>query len=526
MKDKIFSKLNIKNYNNQLEEILENKNYSENAKNVLLTILYKVENTYPEYIKLKGRVISKDEYICNLFNIIQNKCNEITIVKNIVDDIKSVYKNIKIDLNNKRIESYQIDKVMLYCLATIDNKDVKVANKYEDIKKAFCEFVQDAYIENTVEIVRDFNVWSWEISRKEIFNYMQNIVVQNISMLITQERLYKILLNSNKKDFLIEINEEIAKRYGKEFSDVFIQTLISFIIQTYLSKNKKNVMNIESKILKYKNDEEENKKEEKNRIKLENEKIKLTKKIKKLDKMLKSKELLKAEYIKYNKRLIKNNKEKISSQKFVEKIKRERNHYRVQLKKNLKLQNINTDVELNNEILRQEKINFLESLRLDNPKDLMLENFMNLQKLFMKVIEGEILKFESNKALFYLIKKIRYYCLLPINLKDNMDKIKTFSMQLEKIKLKMIEKSIDKKLIIRITKDKKLNYEILKHIFEMKSLELENIFIQIVKDREGNLKVNFFDKDTLENTKTFENVDFKNILIRYNKNIKIFSNIK
>lgn len=526
MRDKIFSKLNIKNYNNQLEEILENKRFSENAKNVLLTILYKVENNYPEYVKLKGKVISKDEYIYNLFNIIQNDCEEILIIKNIVEDIKEVYKNIKIDSKNKKIESYQIDKVMLYSLASIDSREIKIAEKYEDVKKAIYDFVKYAYIENTVEVVRDFNVWSWEISRKEIFNYMENIVVQIISMLITQEKFYKILLNSSQKDFFIEIREEIAKRYGEEFSNVFIHTLISFIIQTYLSKNKRNVLAVKSKIEKYKNDEEENIKLEKEKIKLENEKIKLLEKIKNLDEILKSKALLKKEYIKFNKRLLKNNKTKITPSKFIEKLKKERKKYRIKLKENIEARNKDVNSELNNEVLRQDKINYLETLKLDNPKDSMMENFMNIQKLFMKVIEGEIQKFESNKLLFYLIKKIRYYCLIPINIKENIEDVKPFFELVNKIKMKIIEKSVNNKLLIRVTKEEHLNYEILKHIFKMKSLSLENVSIQILKDREGNLKVNFFDKDTLENARIFKNVNFKDITIKYNKNIKIFSNIK
>ena len=42
-KEDIFSKLNIKDYNNQLEDVLENKSFSEDTKNILLNILYKIE---------------------------------------------------------------------------------------------------------------------------------------------------------------------------------------------------------------------------------------------------------------------------------------------------------------------------------------------------------------------------------------------------------------------------------------------------------------------------------------------------
>ena len=47
-KSKILSKLNIdiKDYNNELEKILENKLFSYDVKYLLLSMLYKFENAY------------------------------------------------------------------------------------------------------------------------------------------------------------------------------------------------------------------------------------------------------------------------------------------------------------------------------------------------------------------------------------------------------------------------------------------------------------------------------------------------
>ena len=45
-KENIFSRLNSKDYNNQLEIILEDKKFSENIKNLLLSMLYKIEAGY------------------------------------------------------------------------------------------------------------------------------------------------------------------------------------------------------------------------------------------------------------------------------------------------------------------------------------------------------------------------------------------------------------------------------------------------------------------------------------------------
>ena len=43
-KEKILSKLNIKDYTKEFEKILEKKNFSQDTKNLLLSMLYNIEN--------------------------------------------------------------------------------------------------------------------------------------------------------------------------------------------------------------------------------------------------------------------------------------------------------------------------------------------------------------------------------------------------------------------------------------------------------------------------------------------------
>ena len=43
-KEKILAKLSIKDYKNELESILENKQFDEEAKSLLLSIFYKLDN--------------------------------------------------------------------------------------------------------------------------------------------------------------------------------------------------------------------------------------------------------------------------------------------------------------------------------------------------------------------------------------------------------------------------------------------------------------------------------------------------
>ena len=61
--------------------ILEKKSFDESAKNLLLSILYKIEASYKDYEKTKPNVMSKEEYIKRFIQIIQENCDHLNICK-------------------------------------------------------------------------------------------------------------------------------------------------------------------------------------------------------------------------------------------------------------------------------------------------------------------------------------------------------------------------------------------------------------------------------------------------------------
>ena len=56
-KEKLFSKFNVIDYNEKLEEILERKHFSEEAENLLLSVFYKVQGCYKDYKVVKNNKI-------------------------------------------------------------------------------------------------------------------------------------------------------------------------------------------------------------------------------------------------------------------------------------------------------------------------------------------------------------------------------------------------------------------------------------------------------------------------------------
>ena len=76
---KLFSKL--KDYNEILEAVLDKKYFSSNIKNILLSMIYKLEIAYPDYVEIKRNVRNKDDFLEEIIDIIRNYCEHIQIVE-------------------------------------------------------------------------------------------------------------------------------------------------------------------------------------------------------------------------------------------------------------------------------------------------------------------------------------------------------------------------------------------------------------------------------------------------------------
>ena len=62
-KEKLLRKIHMKDYTNSLEKILEDKQFSVDTKNLLLSMVYKIENSYKDYEKTKVQVCDKVEFL-------------------------------------------------------------------------------------------------------------------------------------------------------------------------------------------------------------------------------------------------------------------------------------------------------------------------------------------------------------------------------------------------------------------------------------------------------------------------------
>ena len=304
-KKNLLEKLVKKDYNNELEKVLETKQFDENVKSTLLGILYKIEAAYKDLETVKKDVQTKEEYVANIIEIIQNDCDSIEIVK--MSDTENKIPNGKtyiVDKEKKKIISYPIERKLLYAIEKISKKNKIVKDEYFLINETLSELINVGNNINMVEPLRDFNGYSWTTIPQEIESIDHNLIYQDLRILIGHKFLNKWIKNN---EFIIDyfylFKEELESRYGKKNKEKIIELLskISILLSIKYNKEKyENIIETKKKI----EDELKNLYNKEKFVEETTEaKIKIMKEIKQIDETVNDKELLQKEYISRNEKL-------------------------------------------------------------------------------------------------------------------------------------------------------------------------------------------------------------------------------
>ena len=201
-KKNLLEKIVKKDYNNELEKILEEKQFDENVKNTLLGILYKIEAAYKDLETVKKDIETKEEYISNILDIMKNDCDSIKIIK-MNDEENKIPQNktYLINKEKKEIIAYPIERKLLYSIAKIGKKDKIVKDDYFIINKTLSELINVGDNINIVEPLRDFNGYSWTSIPQEIESIDHNLIYQNLRIIVGHKFLNKWIKNN---EFIID----------------------------------------------------------------------------------------------------------------------------------------------------------------------------------------------------------------------------------------------------------------------------------------------------------------------------------
>lgn len=526
-KDNLFNKLDKivkKNYNNELENILEHKEYDESVKNLLLGLLYKIEAAYQDYYTVKREVNSKDEYIENFLDIIRNVCKNIKFVKPNTEEADKIgNKTFLVDKDNKQIICYPIEKKLLYSLIKLSNKDNLIKEKYFLLDTTMTNLLNIGYNINTVEPLRDFNGWSWSTLVKEIESIEYNLVYQNLLMIVGYKFLNNwIKVNEYIIDYIEYLVSELEKQYeNKKIINEMLEIIykLSILLEAKynpLTKEKMNELYLE---LKDKKNKYENKKEYISD--LTERKKELIAQIRHIDTVLNNKDLLLSEYEERNSKLPLE--QKIFSAKVLNTIMvKEREDCYLELE-NCN-ENINPQKFVKNKYEVIEKLERLELLQGENLEKNIQELLVELQIYFMSFMNERVRKSDNRNEIIDLIFEIRYYEQLPINQNEEIKNIKNLNKYLDKLKNNLIQKACDEKIIYRFNEDNEINNMILNSIFDIRIINLEKIFLKIIKEKED-IYIQLFDEDIFEEKIKIENIDEnvkRELIFKFNKKIKLF----
>lgn len=190
MKGKLFSKL--KDYNHVLDKMLEEKNFSEDAKNLLLSMIYKIESSYSDYAQIKGVFQKQKEFIDEIIDIVSNNCKYIFLIDPKKDGVQLLKKENVLALTDEkeqRIYSYPTEQAILYGIMEIKPKYFYIPNNYYYIKKQFQKLLVEGTILDSTEVIRNFNGWSWNVAEDTGINHVANMVYQTIRILLDEEFL-------------------------------------------------------------------------------------------------------------------------------------------------------------------------------------------------------------------------------------------------------------------------------------------------------------------------------------------------
>ena len=206
----LFSKMRFNDYNLILENVLENKYFSSNIKSLLLSMIYKIENSYEDYKIIKHIDKTKDEFLQEIIDIIKEYCDNVKLVEPNSQDAEIIKNNNVFSITNTKersILAYPTELSLLYGIIDIMPKYFYIESSFL-FKSAMQRLLLSGSNQNVLEVLSDFNGWSWDINLEYKNNLQANIIYQNLIIMFGQEKIDNWMRqNLSRKSILPELKK-------------------------------------------------------------------------------------------------------------------------------------------------------------------------------------------------------------------------------------------------------------------------------------------------------------------------------
>lgn len=471
-------------YNLILEKILDSKYFSSNSKSLLFSMIYKLEEFYKDYSIVKNIDTTKEEFLNLILDTIKKYCDNIKLIE--PEDAEILQENNILALTNEKERSilcYPTENALLYAISDIMPKYFYITDDFE-YKNSFQRTLVNGYNYNTLEILSDFNGWSWDVNISNKKNFQDNLIYQNLVI------MFGNIFMEEWKSRAIKDNsslEDIKKYFAKtQYFELLCQYLVFGLTPKEKAKTNKELA---SKIKELENISDKVKYFES----IKSAKLRYLKELDKITILLNNRELMRKEYMEKN--------SKLSPEKRIATL--------GTYKKMLDARKEKIVNEISELTSNMNPINYVNKKReLEKFIKINSENYpnkdeivINLQKEFIKALKDNCFETEDISSLKNLIFKIRYYKYLYVT---NDKKVKDIPILLDDINVvskQVIQKLVSLECIRKIATDSFLNQEIINNILDTKVIDLQSLKFEI-SIKEDCVKVKTYEKEVFE--KEFE----------------------
>ena len=502
----------IKNDRNEkLETVLEQKHIEEQVKNLLQGILYKIEVSYKDYQKAKVTSRTEKQYVNEIISDIQKKCQEIKTVKfqNDIEDpeIKHKLEKNKYYIDDKLVLAYPIEEKLLYAVEKKSNSDKIVNDKYEMLTIPLSNIINTGKSLDRVEVLRDFNGWSWTTIKKEIENIKANLVYQTLRILEGEDFVESW---TKDKDGIIDyvqmLKENIKNEYGEEISNSIEECLTKISIMNGIEISAEYRKDIENKL----KESEEKLQKFKDTNKFINEitqnKKVATDEIAKIEKILSQEKRIKEEYEKRNS-TAPLDKKIFSIRVLKQQLKEQKMQYLNEIEESNYLLIPENFLKEKNKAQKQKELFEILNYTEEEKEKVLIE----FEKIFLECFKKKIDKVKPEE-LDKIIYIYRYYLLLPFNIQENIKDVNELQDNIIEVEKKIVKLAKEKKVI-----SNEVPFEVMTHVFQTRIIKLEELYYKIITENDKNY-VQIFDENITEDKFEISNIEKKKI----NKKIRIF----
>ena len=546
----IFKNIIKNDYIYEVEKVLEKKKITNEIRSLVMDTLFKIEETYPNYKRVKVDVLEKKDYIAQIISALKRVENIEIMYMQEKDVLKCLTKTI-IDKNANGyydITIYQNNLSLLYALQTIIHEEY--GEDELPCSSAFDKILKIGGIYSDIEILRDFSGWNWNRNKIKDFNIYYDIIYKNLLLILGIDKMIELKKTRQCIHFM---KKYLLKKYKNRNVEKLMEILkeIVFVMSSEEEKNleiqsNKKIIDMYMAMKDIK----------KFMQKVNEEKKKNNKLLAEYDKILNSHNVLEREYEEYLKSIEENNQKEsnLSSnieqmidaldkdEDTIEKVNKEEikdiELFSIQIfekrkkiyNKNLELAKIgNPENYVEHKRILEEKVKHIlnyEKVKGDSKKEEeLLENLIiEYQKIVYDMLEDRLEVLYTNEEVIDEIYRQRYIRYQNV-LKDKyIYQISDLYQKMDKILHLIVDKAMKFEVLERVSEEENTNYAAISPALKTEILFLEDAKLSIYTGKTTLLCI--YDGNVLIKEIELFDVDPKLISIPTKKKIKLFKGKK